>query len=161
MFLSKGFAAIDFRNLVRQHIYDANIKGIGPGLKLMIAIRYYCWFNLTSDGQELKMTLKLLRNRRVVVKPLSEAQLDEQLAKELEWLKLSNSIPTIDQCQMQPRDVEKYFEEEKSRVVIRRCHRCKQHLAKEGGCNELICVCGAKICYICRFPSPDFQHWCQ
>ncbi|XP_038068146.1 uncharacterized protein LOC119737681 [Patiria miniata] len=53
------------------------------------------------------------------------------------------------------------YEERMSQLQIRTCHRCKTGIMKDQGCNKMTCRCGAKMCYICRKPNIDYNHFCS
>ena len=47
-----------------------------------------------------------------------------------------------------------------SAVFIREC-LCGSRFFKEDGCNSMACVCGQRMCYLCRQPIVDYAHFCQ
>lgn len=52
-------------------------------------------------------------------------------------------------------------------ALKRTCPRCGLSFIKESGCNKLTCICGYKICYICRQHigngngGDGYRHFCQ
>lgn len=73
--------------------------------------------------------------------------------------KKTNHLPL--KCEEVP-DAEKariYIEEEMSKAIIRKCHRCLKPFIKEYGCNKMRCSCGATMCYICKQPDIDYNHF--
>ena len=53
-----------------------------------------------------------------------------------------------------------YIEEELSDVIIRRCYKCNTPFVKLDGCNKMTCAkCGAVMCYICKKPIADYNHF--
>uniref|UniRef100_A0A915KNF2 RING-type domain-containing protein n=1 Tax=Romanomermis culicivorax TaxID=13658 RepID=A0A915KNF2_ROMCU len=55
----------------------------------------------------------------------------------------------------------KQAEERLANAVIRYCHKCKAPIIKETGCNKMTCRCGARMCYLCRQPDIDYDHFCR
>ncbi|XP_033115083.1 uncharacterized protein LOC117115415 isoform X2 [Anneissia japonica] len=53
------------------------------------------------------------------------------------------------------------YEERMTNAKMRTCFRCKTGYMKSDGCNKITCRCGAKMCYICRKPNIDYNHFCQ
>lgn len=51
----------------------------------------------------------------------------------------------------------------KSNAIKRVCPRCSTAFVKNGGCNKLVCVCGYKMCYMCRADvcRDGYQHFCD
>ena len=52
-----------------------------------------------------------------------------------------------------------YIEKRMSEAMIRQCWKCKKSFYKVEGCNKMTCVCGASMCYICRKPIKDYDHF--
>lgn len=46
-----------------------------------------------------------------------------------------------------------------SESTIRRCYKCSATFHKGSGCNKIDCLCGAKMCYICRQPVEGYAHF--
>ena len=48
-----------------------------------------------------------------------------------------------------------YIENKMTEALIRQCWECNKPIVKQGGCNRMTCVCGAMMCYLCRFEVKD------
>jgi len=46
-------------------------------------------------------------------------------------------------------------------IYFRECPKCHNKFVKTDGCNKMTCKCGTKICYICRIPIKDYNHFHQ
>ena len=55
------------------------------------------------------------------------------------------------------------FVDEMTKIITRRCPVCSFLLMKNGGCNELVCECGTKICYVCSkdISTEGYRHFCN
>ncbi|XP_065339551.1 uncharacterized protein LOC135939221 [Cloeon dipterum] len=51
------------------------------------------------------------------------------------------------------------IEEAMSEALLRECYKCKSKFYKSDGCNKMRCNCGALMCYICRQPIKDYNHF--
>ncbi|XP_014234209.1 E3 ubiquitin-protein ligase RNF216-like [Trichogramma pretiosum] len=51
------------------------------------------------------------------------------------------------------------LEEEMSKVLIRVCYRCQKPFVKTHGCNLMTCTCGARMCYVCKAPIKNHDHF--
>lgn len=59
-------------------------------------------------------------------------------------------------------DVERahhYLEEKMTEALIHKCYKCSRPFFKEEGCNKMVCVCGAEMCYICDKPVNGYKHF--
>ncbi|KAJ8309325.1 hypothetical protein KUTeg_014199 [Tegillarca granosa] len=52
-----------------------------------------------------------------------------------------------------------FIETKLSEAMLRTCHKCNKRFYKEHGCNKMTCVCGASMCYVCREPDIDYNHF--
>lgn len=52
-----------------------------------------------------------------------------------------------------------FIENKLSEAMLRTCHNCSKRFMKEIGCNKMTCVCGASMCYVCREPDIDYDHF--
>ncbi|KAK2585538.1 hypothetical protein KPH14_010180 [Odynerus spinipes] len=52
-----------------------------------------------------------------------------------------------------------YLEEKMTQALIHTCYKCKRPFFKEEGCNKMVCVCGAEMCYICDKPVNGYNHF--
>ncbi|XP_064624120.1 uncharacterized protein LOC135485687 [Lineus longissimus] len=52
-----------------------------------------------------------------------------------------------------------YIENKISEAMIRTCWKCKKRFYKIEGCNKMRCSCGATMCYVCRAPNIDYDHF--
>ena len=53
----------------------------------------------------------------------------------------------------------KKIEEELSMAMLRQCWQCKKMFYKESGCNRMTCTCGAQMCYLCKLPVTNYDHF--
>ena len=44
-------------------------------------------------------------------------------------------------------------------ALVRTCYNCQRKFFKTEGCNMMTCECGKKMCYICRKPVADYDHF--
>ncbi len=51
-----------------------------------------------------------------------------------------------------------WIEKRVSEAVIRVCYKCNKRFIKADGCNNIKCVCGSHMCYICRKPIENDSH---
>ncbi|XP_053390019.1 E3 ubiquitin-protein ligase RNF216-like, partial [Mercenaria mercenaria] len=52
-----------------------------------------------------------------------------------------------------------YIETKVSEAMLRICPRCKKRFYKLAGCNKMTCTCGTTMCYVCRKPNIDYEHF--
>lgn len=52
-----------------------------------------------------------------------------------------------------------YIEMKVSEAMLRICPRCKKRFYKAYGCNKMTCTCGTTMCYVCRKPDIDYDHF--
>ena len=52
-------------------------------------------------------------------------------------------------------------EEKMSEALMRTCWKCSKKFLKEEGCNKMTCPCGASMCYLCRQPVKDYDHFSE
>ncbi|KAL2728343.1 E3 ubiquitin-protein ligase RNF216-like isoform X2 [Vespula maculifrons] len=52
-----------------------------------------------------------------------------------------------------------YLEEKMTEALIHKCYKCSRPFFKEEGCNKMVCVCGAEMCYICDKPVNGYKHF--
>ena len=54
----------------------------------------------------------------------------------------------------------KLIEEQLTGALVRECNKCRTRFLKTEGCNKMTCPsCDAKMCYICKQPVQDYQHF--
>ena len=41
-------------------------------------------------------------------------------------------------------------------AMLRTCVGCKKQFFKEYGCNSMRCICGAMMCYVCKYVATIF-----
>ncbi|KAI9756658.1 MAG: ergosterol biosynthesis protein [Chaenotheca gracillima] len=56
-----------------------------------------------------------------------------------------------------------YVERAMAEAVKRTCPICNLSFVKASGCNKLTCVCGYKMCYVCRkeIGKDGYRHFCE
>ena len=52
-----------------------------------------------------------------------------------------------------------YIENHITTAMIRACYNCRKKFVKVDGCNMVECVCGAKMCYVCKKPIQSYNHF--
>ncbi|KYN05268.1 hypothetical protein ALC62_03791 [Cyphomyrmex costatus] len=52
-----------------------------------------------------------------------------------------------------------HLEEMMTQALVRKCYRCSRKFFKEEDCNNMTCICGAQMCYICDKPITDYKHF--
>ncbi|XP_063605368.1 E3 ubiquitin-protein ligase RNF216-like isoform X2 [Penaeus indicus] len=52
-----------------------------------------------------------------------------------------------------------HLENEMAEAMIRECSSCKKRFIKSDGCNKMTCSCGTIMCYICRKPVENYDHF--
>ncbi|RZB39510.1 uncharacterized protein BDFB_012314, partial [Asbolus verrucosus] len=52
-----------------------------------------------------------------------------------------------------------YIENKMTEALLRECWKCSRKFYKESGCNKMTCLCGARMCYICKQPVNDYSHF--
>lgn len=52
-----------------------------------------------------------------------------------------------------------HLENKMAEAMIRECSNCKKRFIKLDGCNKMTCSCGAMMCYICRQPVANYDHF--
>ena len=56
-------------------------------------------------------------------------------------------------------DMRTYIENKMTEAMVRTCYKCRRRFYKLIGCNNMTCVCGAHMCYVCRTPlDGNVQH---
>lgn len=60
-------------------------------------------------------------------------------------------------------DLRVHVERAMAEAVKRTCPRCNTSFIKASGCNKLTCVCGYKMCYVCRseLGEDGYKHFCS
>ncbi|KAJ3278034.1 hypothetical protein HK104_002728 [Borealophlyctis nickersoniae] len=58
-------------------------------------------------------------------------------------------------------DVRHKIEEAMTEALLRECPKCKNKFYKTEGCNKMTCNCGQTMCYVCRQPIKDYNHFNQ
>jgi hypothetical protein len=71
--------------------------------------------------------------------------------------KKKNHAPAL--CDSMVEDAVHSVAEAMTNALIRTCYACKNKFFKTEGCNKMTCSCGAKMCYVCRQPVKDYNHF--
>ncbi|KAJ2996529.1 hypothetical protein HDV02_006425 [Globomyces sp. JEL0801] len=58
-----------------------------------------------------------------------------------------------------PELLEHSVAEAMSNALMRECPKCSIRYYKTKGCNKMTCVCGQKMCYVCRKAITDYSHF--
>lgn len=53
----------------------------------------------------------------------------------------------------------KFIESRMSEAMLRTCANCNRKFYKTEGCNKMTCICGKTMCYLCRAPNIDYEHF--
>ncbi|ESO86150.1 hypothetical protein LOTGIDRAFT_129699, partial [Lottia gigantea] len=56
-------------------------------------------------------------------------------------------------------DMRTFIENKISESMLRTCTTCKKRFFKDFGCNKMTCTCGTTMCYVCREPNIDYDHF--
>ncbi|WAR19597.1 RN216-like protein [Mya arenaria] len=52
-----------------------------------------------------------------------------------------------------------FIEMKVSESMLRVCPKCHKRFYKLDGCNKMTCQCGTTMCYVCREPHIDYEHF--
>ncbi|XP_015178852.1 PREDICTED: uncharacterized protein LOC107067667 [Polistes dominula] len=69
-----------------------------------------------------------------------------------------NHIP-LNCDEVMSENAQHYLEEKMTEALIHKCYKCNLPFFKEEGCNKMVCVCGAEMCYICDKPVKGYKHF--
>jgi hypothetical protein len=58
-----------------------------------------------------------------------------------------------------PADLKSYVANAISEAIVRKCKKCTLPVIKDGGCNRMVCSCGAQFCYLCRKGISGYNHF--
>ncbi|KAI4502346.1 hypothetical protein M0802_002258 [Mischocyttarus mexicanus] len=160
------------------HIFCNTCIIKGTELKLAESETHiYCFINCTSE-----FSLSILQN---VLPPttfsilLQKRQEAEIMAAGLEGLvscpfchfasipppedkvfKCFNPDCMKESCrQAKSENAQHYLEEKMTEALIHKCYKCSRPFFKEEGCNKMVCICGAEMCYICDKPVNGYKHF--
>uniref|UniRef100_T1J9K2 RING-type domain-containing protein n=1 Tax=Strigamia maritima TaxID=126957 RepID=T1J9K2_STRMM len=56
-------------------------------------------------------------------------------------------------------DMRTFIENKMTDAFLRTCPNCKRRFFKDYGCNKMTCTCGQLMCYVCRKPIKDYEHF--
>ncbi|XP_042890547.1 E3 ubiquitin-protein ligase RNF216-like [Penaeus japonicus] len=75
--------------------------------------------------------------------------------------KKPNHLPEecLDIQEEKQKNARTHLENEMAEAMIRECSSCKKRFIQSSGCNKMTCSCGAVMCYICRKPVEDYDHF--
>ena len=146
--LQKALKANTFSKWIKR-IQVAEIENAIEGIKLEIEQCPYCTFATIMDT-------KPEENKLFKCKSPECAKETCRLCKQISHI--PNPCPKIETDEEVQKRIS--MENQLSHALIRKCWKCSKSFIKEEGCNKMTCVCGAKMCYLCKKPvGDDYSHF--